>query len=285
MSAAAETAFVFDCHGDQLPAILHAGHAEVGVVIVVGGPQYRVGSHRQFVLLARHLAAQGYPVLRFDYRGMGDASGDYRGFEAITPDIEAAVDAFLARQPGVRRVVLWGLCDAASAALFYAARDARITGLVLLNPWVRTDTGEARAYLGHYYRDRLADPAAWKALLRRPVRLLASLGSLAGLLRRAAARGDEGGDQQTLPERMLAGLEAFRGRVLLITSGRDLTAAEFLDAVQRSPRWQRALADDRVSRLELSEANHTFASAAQRQRVAEATAEWLAGDDAERAHG
>ena len=30
-----------------------------GVLIVVGGPQYRVGSHRQFALLANHLAGQG----------------------------------------------------------------------------------------------------------------------------------------------------------------------------------------------------------------------------------
>ncbi|KAB8057318.1 hydrolase 1, exosortase A system-associated, partial [Janthinobacterium violaceinigrum] len=44
-----------------------------GVLIVTGGPQYRVGSHRQFVLLARALAAQGVPVLRFDLRGMGDS--------------------------------------------------------------------------------------------------------------------------------------------------------------------------------------------------------------------
>ena len=52
-----------------------------GVLIVTGGPQYRAGSHRQFVLLARFLAARGMAVLRFDYRGMGDSEGaprDYR---------------------------------------------------------------------------------------------------------------------------------------------------------------------------------------------------------------
>jgi len=55
--------------------------AACGVLIVVGGPQYRVGSHRQFLLLSRRLAAEGHPVMRFDYRGMGDASGAMRGFE------------------------------------------------------------------------------------------------------------------------------------------------------------------------------------------------------------
>ena len=37
------------------------------VIVVVGGPQYRVGSHRQFVQLSRALASAGHATLRFDY--------------------------------------------------------------------------------------------------------------------------------------------------------------------------------------------------------------------------
>jgi alpha/beta superfamily hydrolase len=48
------------------------------VLVIVGGPQYRAGSHRQFTLLARSLAEQGFAVLRFDYRGMGDSTGAMR---------------------------------------------------------------------------------------------------------------------------------------------------------------------------------------------------------------
>jgi hypothetical protein len=29
--------------------------------------------------------------------------------------------------------VIWGLCDGASAAMFYAEQDRRVSGLVLLN--------------------------------------------------------------------------------------------------------------------------------------------------------
>jgi len=47
-----------------------------------------VGSHRQFVQLARRLAKQGYPTLRFDYRGMGDSEGVYRSFENVGPDLQ-----------------------------------------------------------------------------------------------------------------------------------------------------------------------------------------------------
>ncbi|MEQ8659382.1 MAG: hydrolase 1, exosortase A system-associated, partial [Gammaproteobacteria bacterium] len=65
-----EQAIAFAIDGDTAVGVLHAaaGASATGVVVIVGGPQTRVGSHRQFVLLARRLAAAGYPVLRFDYR-------------------------------------------------------------------------------------------------------------------------------------------------------------------------------------------------------------------------
>ena len=81
---------------------------DIGMLIIVGGPQYRAGSHRQFTLLARYLAARGIPSLRFDYRGMGDSEGDARNFEDIADDVRSAVDALTEAVPGVRRVVSGG---------------------------------------------------------------------------------------------------------------------------------------------------------------------------------
>ncbi|WP_229425323.1 hydrolase 1, exosortase A system-associated [Massilia sp. Se16.2.3] len=104
------------------------------MLVVVGGPQYRAGSHRQFTLLARDLADAGIPALRFDYRGMGDSEGDLQTFEHVEDDLRAAIDRFFLEVPGMREVVLWGLCDGASAAAMYAPQDARVSGLVLLNP-------------------------------------------------------------------------------------------------------------------------------------------------------
>ena len=107
-----EEAISFACGGDTLVGIVSTSSApsNLGVVIIVGGPQYRVGSHRQFVSLARTLAAAGFPALRFDYRGMGDSGGDRRSFEDIEDDIRAAIDTLLASQPGLASVALWGLC-------------------------------------------------------------------------------------------------------------------------------------------------------------------------------
>src|SRR5258708_3050929 len=125
-----EHAFMFDCEGESLVGILSGAGlpAGRGVLIVVGGPQYRVGSHRQFALVARHLAESGVPALRFDYRGMGDSNGEVRTFERVEVDIRCAIDQFFASVPGLKDVVIWGLWDAASAALFYSHQDARARG-------------------------------------------------------------------------------------------------------------------------------------------------------------
>ena len=164
---ALETPISIEVDGLPCAGLLHgvASPASTGVVVIVGGPQYRVGSHRQFVLLARALATAGTPVLRFDYRGLGDSPGAACDFTAIDADIRAAIDSLVAHT-GVRRVVLWGLCDAASAALMVAPLDARIGGLVLLNPWVHTTSAEAQVRLKHYYLQRLSSRDLWRKLLR-----------------------------------------------------------------------------------------------------------------------
>ena len=111
---------------DELVGMLHRGDpgAKRGIVIVVaGGPQYRAGAHRQFVSLARRLAARGYPVLRFDLRGMGDSGGSHLGYQHSEPDIRAAIDTLTAEQPEVDEVVLFGECESASGILFYAYQD------------------------------------------------------------------------------------------------------------------------------------------------------------------
>ncbi|MFP4280549.1 MAG: hydrolase 1, exosortase A system-associated [Halochromatium sp.] len=175
-----------------------ATEAPRGLLLVVGGPQYRVGSHRQFLLLARHLAAAGIPVFRFDYRGMGDSSGPQRDFEQINEDIRAAIDCFQSASPGLREIVIWGLCDAASAALFYAWQDPRVSALVLLNPWVRTEEGLAKAYLKGYYLRRVLSRDFWTSLLSGRVNPLNSLRSLLTMVRRVAGAGRASSAADTL---------------------------------------------------------------------------------------
>ena len=275
-----EQAITFACHDEQLFGILSRPEqpASRGVLVVVGGPQYRAGSHRQFTLLARSLAAQGIAVLRFDYRGMGDSAGAARDFEQVGDDLRAAVDFMTRAVPGVTEVVVWGLCDAASAALFYAAGDPRICGLVLLNPWARTSEGVAKATLKHYYRGRLFDPALWRKIasgkfdVRGAAESLLRLVRAAGGAKRPAA---DAGAALALPDRMLASMRAFKGRVLLILCPIDLTAEEFIEMVKGSAHWQQQLSDGRVTEQRLAGADHTFSRQVWRDQVADWTADWI----------
>lgn len=270
---------VFGVAGTQVVGLLHqpaAPSARHGVVLVVGGPQYRVGSHRQFVLLARVLAAAGHPVLRFDYRGMGDSDGEARDFTAIDADIRAAIDALLSHAPGLDGVVLWGLCDAASAALLYAPGDARVRGLILLNPWVRSDQTLARAYLSGWYALRVLQPAFWRKLASGGVDLRSSLRAFLATLRQAVRRdpAPQTAADPPLPARMAQALRVFSGPVLLVLSGNDLTAGEFREHA-RSPAWHDALSRPDVSQFSLEAADHTFSRRAWRDAVAQRCVDWL----------
>jgi exosortase A-associated hydrolase 1 len=287
-----ERALAFACEGETLYGIacVPAQPSRRAVLIVVGGPQYRVGSHRQFALLARSLAQQGIASLRFDYRSMGDATGTPRNFEAVDQDLRAAVDQLFAAVPGTTEVVLWGLCDAASAALFYAGQDERVSGLVLLNPWVRTPGGHAKATLRHYYVQRLLSREFWTKVFSgrfNPATAGKSFTKMVGTAMGGAEDAPVDGatgvplpaapapSGPPLPERMLAGATRFTGKLLLVTSGNDLTAQEFMDLVHGSRKWQKLLAATRVSQQVLAEADHTFSRRAWRDQVAAWTADWV----------
>ena len=264
----------------------HAGVVEssIAVLVVVGGPQYRVGSHRQFVLLARRLASDGFAALRFDYSGMGDSEGEKPDFLACGPDLQAALAALAQACPGATRFAVWGLCDAASAALMFATSDARVCAIIAANPWVRSATSLAAARVKHYYLARIAEGEFWARLVRGRLDWRASLGSLVDNLRgtrshrRDTARSGADDSYQT---QMAQGLARFRGRTLLIVSGRDITAQEFLDHVQVAPTWKDLLIAPRVTRVNLPEADHTFSRAASRQAVEDHTVAWLRGFDAD----
>ncbi|WP_213999937.1 hydrolase 1, exosortase A system-associated [Arsukibacterium sp.] len=274
---------------DKLSAILHdtpATNADealaTGVLIIVGGPQYRVGSHRQFVKLSRALANAGISSLRVDFSGMGDSEGELQPFYANKQAIQQAIDTFINQNPTISQVVIWGLCDAASSALlyFHQQEDNRIAGLVLLNPWVRQQHSHAQVMLKHYYWQRFSSKAFWQKLLGGGLNPLQSLKELLRTYKKSKTNQPEntaeqqGSKQLTTAgsttaenyvQHMLAGWQRFTGSTLVITSGNDHTAQEFLDLCSEQPDWQQCL--NQAQHQHIAAANHTFASALWRGEV------------------
>ena len=272
-----DLALTFDCESERLVGVISQPRvqARTGVVIVVGGPQYRVGSHRQFVLLARSLAAAGISVMRFDYRGMGDSSGETRSFEDVTSDIGAAIDAFV-NTAGIERVVLWGLCDAASAILLYwhAKRDGRVAGMVLLNPWVRSQETLALTHVKHYYGGRLFRRDFWGNLIRGKVDVVGTLRAVWTALTVGSSKTAAAADSPAFQDKMATALRTFHGPVLLVLSGDDLTAKEFLEYSSVKGSWNGVLENGRIEQSRLEDADHTFSSLLLRERVEALTRSW-----------
>jgi exosortase A-associated hydrolase 1 len=274
-----EETTLFACAGDALLGILARPEtpAETGLIVIVGGPQYRVGSHRQFVLLSRALAAAGYAVLRFDHRGMGDSEGQQRDFETVSADIASAIDALQARIPSVKQVALWGLCDGASAALLYCheTHDPRVSGLCLLNPWVRSEASLARTQVKHYYAQRLMQKEFWFKLLSGKV----ALGALSGFIQKLRLLTSGPSQQTTVKEtfqqRMAVAWHGFSGRRLLLLSEEDYTAKEFLEHVGEDPAWKNALTNPHLVCHALQGADHTFSDAGSGAMVENLTLAWL----------
>lgn len=279
MSYTEETA-VFACEGQALIGVLARPVApkDVGVVVIVGGPQYRAGSHRQFVLLSRALAAAGFAVLRFDSRGMGDSEGAQRDFESVSADVAAAIDQLQSRVPMVRQVALWGLCDGASAALLYCheTRDPRVTRLCLLNPWVRSEATLAKTQVKHYYTQRLRQKEFWLKLLSGKV----AFGALSGFIQKlrmssAGGRGPAASHTEPFQHRMALGWNGFTGPTMLVLSGDDYTAKEFLEHAHVDPAWKSWQNHPKLMRHDLPGVDHTFSNGVARQQVEELTKTWM----------
>ncbi|HEX5354573.1 MAG TPA: hydrolase 1, exosortase A system-associated [Aquabacterium sp.] len=284
-----EHAFLFDCAGAASVGIVSlpvdASAADTGLLIVVGGPQYRVGSHRLFVKLARHAAAEGLAAMRFDYRGMGDSWAAQQTFESVDADLKAAIDAFMQQVPSLKRVVIWGLCDGATAACFYAPKDKRVGGLILVNPWVHTPEGAADTRLKHYFLRRLLSGELWHRILvqRRLPKISAfkvllhalSQSVMARIKRLFGRRAPQSEAAMPLPER--TGHQVVRAglRVALALSEDDKIAREFEDQAMPTAPWRQIASTQLIELAHLEHADHTVTAAPACDRLCALTVTWV----------
>ena len=78
-----------------------------------------------------------------------------------------------------------------------------------------------------------------------------------------------------LTVRMFDGMKQFNGKIAIVISGDDLTAAEFQDMVKGSEFWKKLIHSKEVEYFILPKANHTFSKKVWRDEVAEYSLQWV----------
>ena len=272
-----EKTIQFSAYNKSLFGIMHlpdSGEINRAVLMVIGGPQTRIASHRMYVQLARYLCNNGVAVLRFDYEGMGDSHGDFVGFEYAGASIRAAVDVLYQEIPTLKDLVLWSLCDGAAASIFYAPTDrARIAAMILANPYVHTEEGEAQAILKHYYVRRLLEKSFWRKVFSFRLSIKDSLHSLTEILTTASSGkkkqivADKLMKDGTLPQRVLRGILMFKKPITFLISTNDLTGLEFRDLVQNNTESKKLLRDGALSFRYIKDADHTFSNSRSKEQA------------------
>ncbi|MBL4894403.1 MAG: hypothetical protein JKY59_05960, partial [Emcibacter sp.] len=156
-----------------------------------------------------------------------------------------------------------------------------VSHIILANPWVRSEAGLAKAYVKHYYLDRLKSPEFWRKIFSGHLNITSALSGFWSNFRQAFRKEEPSSesapeeDNRPFPERMLSGLRDFQGKTLLIMSGNDLVAREFDDLISADKAWKNIMGEKISSRLDIAETDHTFSTEKWRGQVAAGTADWL----------
>lgn len=122
-------------YGVYHPAMATKTPRACGIVLCYPFGQEYMRAHRAFRQIAVSLAKNGFHVLRFDYRGTGDSSGDLEDSTAANwlEDINTAVDE-LKSITGLDRFSLIGLRLGGLLAALAPAKRSDIDSVVLWDP-------------------------------------------------------------------------------------------------------------------------------------------------------
>ncbi len=257
------TMIEFPCDIDTLLATLDRADGQTGLLIVSGGNEIRIGAYAGQAAMAAHFAALGFPVFRYDRRGIGESEGTNGGFESSADDISAALAAFRSAAPQMSRVLAFGNCDAASSLMLFHDGLA-IDALLLANPWVievANSTSEAEdapnvpsaSAIRARYWNRLKNPRSLIDLLTGKV----DLRKLAGGLAKAAAKQEA----SSLALQIADSLAKTQIPVHILIARRDTTALAFMAAWQ-SAAFQCVRTKPNVTLAATGSASHSFADMA-----------------------
>lgn len=253
----------FACGDDLLVGTLDQGDLQTGIIIISGGNEIRSGTFGGQAAMAAHFAALGYPVFRFDRRGIGESEGVNTGFENSADDIAAAVAAFRTAAPQIERIIAFGNCDAASALVLFHHKFP-IDALILANPWTidapsgdteQPSSPNADAIRARYWA-RLKNPRSMMDLLTGKIDL------------RKLASGLASAAQKQQPSKLAADLAKALARsevpVSIFIARKDRTAMAFM-GVWHSTLFTLAKARSDICLKHYDTASHSFADNASRR--------------------
>jgi len=159
----------------SLFGVLHQVDAPSSRPVVVFCPPFgeeKLWAHRVLVSAARTMAAQGYPVLRFDYGGTGDSDGELAeaSLDTTLDDIRRAV-AHARAETRRDRVALVGVRFGAAFAGLVAEEAPEVSHLALWAPIL-----EGGRYMQDMLRINLSTQlAAFKAIRHDRAALVAQM--------------------------------------------------------------------------------------------------------------
>lgn len=252
----------FPCGSNQLAGTLDIGDHATGIIIVSGGNEIRSGAFTGQATMAAHFAALGYPVFRFDRRGIGESEGINTGFENSADDIAAAIAAFRAAAPKIERIIAFGNCDAASALVLFH-HNLAVDALILANPWAidilpgatePSPAPNAVAIRARYWA-RLKNPRILVDLVTGKIDLRKLASGLSLAIRKQPVSG--------LATQLAAALARSAVPTTVLIARRDTTAMAFM-GVWQSGIFADVRARSNVSLEQFDTASHGFADAASR---------------------
>ncbi len=126
--------------GERIFAAHHRTAQPASRAVILCHPlgEEKLWAHRVFVTFARDLAAAGFAVLRFDFRGEGDSDRPFEqaDLETRIEDASLAVDTVRELNPSVTAVTMLGLRFGACVAAATAVRHRAVSQLILWDPVV-----------------------------------------------------------------------------------------------------------------------------------------------------
>ena len=124
---------------------------DTGVILLPGGSWMpSTMRNRMYVDLARRIAAAGATVVRIDYQGVGESTGETPFFDLTRPPSSDVIGAAsLLEELGCRRLVAVGSCFGGRAALSVLSDHPDLVGLVMSASPAEDYPGESKSLGWH----------------------------------------------------------------------------------------------------------------------------------------